>query len=286
MWFRYDLFLPGLPNSCYDNFLPFTIYLFRLHVLWWFHRKCNGCYLCEDQFTDRCFVWWRIASANVWRLANKRASHFINTCGLVVLIYSWYLVSWSDFTQCSISFTFMNFVIPFFKRRSRTASFRLFSALDCFSINYCDIYRRMLFYLDICVFIQVMGSQQFCLRWNNHQSNILTVFDKLLSNGSFVDVTLACEGSSLKAHKMVLSACSPFFEEIFIDNPCKHPVVIMRDIKLLDLKAIIEFMYKGEVSVGKVLCLLYVMTCLIRVVRGWFYSCCAFRWEYFQVNMF
>ncbi|CAM1322076.1 mamo (predicted) [Pycnogonum litorale] len=96
-----------------------------------------------------------------------------------------------------------------------------------------------------------MGSQEFCLRWNNHQSNILTVFDKLLANGSFVDVTLACEGSSLKAHKMVLSACSPFFEEILIENPCKHPVVILRDVKLLDLKAIIEFMYRGEVNVCK-----------------------------------
>lgn len=58
------------------------------------------------------------------------------------------------------------------------------------------------------------SSQRFCLRWNNHQSNLLSVFDQLLHDESFVDVTLAVEGQLLKAHKMVLSACSPYFQVI------------------------------------------------------------------------
>ncbi|CAM1326661.1 Uncharacterised protein g9289 [Pycnogonum litorale] len=94
-----------------------------------------------------------------------------------------------------------------------------------------------------------MGSNQFCLRWNNHQNNMLNVFDDLLCSESFVDVTLACEGTSMKAHKVVLSACSPFFQELFKDNPCKHPIVILKDIRYIDLKAIIKFMYKGEVNI-------------------------------------
>lgn len=53
----------------------------------------------------------------------------------------------------------------------------------------------------------------------------------------------------MKAHKVVLSACSPFFESIFVENPCKHPVVILKDIRYVDLKALVEFMYKGEVNV-------------------------------------
>ena len=57
-----------------------------------------------------------------------------------------------------------------------------------------------------------MASQRFCLRWNNHQSNLLNVFDQLLHDESFVDVTLAVEGQLLRAHKMVLSACSPYFQ--------------------------------------------------------------------------
>lgn len=93
------------------------------------------------------------------------------------------------------------------------------------------------------------SSQQFCLRWNNYQSNLTCVFDQLLQNESFVDVTLACDGHSIKAHKMVLSACSPYFQSLFFDNPCQHPIIIMRDVKWSELKAIVEFMYKGEINV-------------------------------------
>lgn len=95
-----------------------------------------------------------------------------------------------------------------------------------------------------------MGTQQqFCLRWNNHQMNMLSVFDQLLQNEAFVDVTLACDGLSLKAHKVVLSACSPYFQRLLLDNPCPHPIVILKDVSYADLKALVDFMYKGEVSV-------------------------------------
>ncbi|XP_023237536.1 protein tramtrack, beta isoform-like isoform X1 [Centruroides sculpturatus] len=96
-----------------------------------------------------------------------------------------------------------------------------------------------------------MGTEQFCLKWNNHHSNMLTVFEQLLSNEALVDVTLACEGLSMKAHKMVLSACSPFFQNLFLENPCKHPIVILKDMKYRDLKAIVDFMYRGEVNVSE-----------------------------------
>lgn len=44
--------------------------------------------------------------------------------------------------------------------------------------------------------------QYFSLRWNNYQSNMTSVFHELLETQSFVDVTLACEYNSLKAHKV------------------------------------------------------------------------------------
>lgn len=60
-----------------------------------------------------------------------------------------------------------------------------------------------------------MGSDQhFCLRWNNFHSNIAASFEHLRDHEEFVDVTLACEGRSLKAHKIVLSACSPYFKNL------------------------------------------------------------------------
>lgn len=55
-------------------------------------------------------------------------------------------------------------------------------------------------------------NQHFCLRWNNHQSTLISVFDTLLESGTLVDCTLAAEGQYLKAHKVVLSACSPYLE--------------------------------------------------------------------------
>lgn len=56
------------------------------------------------------------------------------------------------------------------------------------------------------------NDQQFCLRWNNHQSTLVSVFDNLLESQTLVDCTLAADGQYLKAHKVVLSACSPYLE--------------------------------------------------------------------------
>lgn len=62
------------------------------------------------------------------------------------------------------------------------------------------------------VFLTTMADQQFCLRWNNHQSTLISVFDNLLENNILVDCTLAAEGRYIKAHKVVLCACSPYLE--------------------------------------------------------------------------
>lgn len=93
------------------------------------------------------------------------------------------------------------------------------------------------------------GDQQFCLKWNSYQTNLSKEFDDLLQNESFVDVTLACDGHSVKAHKMVLSACSPYFQALFFDNPCQHPIIIMKEVKWPELKAVVEYMYRGEINV-------------------------------------
>uniref|UniRef100_A0A2M4A4H7 Uncharacterized protein n=1 Tax=Anopheles triannulatus TaxID=58253 RepID=A0A2M4A4H7_9DIPT len=96
-----------------------------------------------------------------------------------------------------------------------------------------------------------MTSQRFCLRWNNHQTNLLSVFDQLLHDETFIDVTLAVEGQHLKAHKMVLSACSPYFQQLFVNHPERHPIVILRDVPFKDMKCLLDFMYRGEVSVDQ-----------------------------------
>lgn len=96
-----------------------------------------------------------------------------------------------------------------------------------------------------------MSMQQFCLRWNNHQPNFISVFSSLLNNETLVDVTLAAEGRHLQAHKVVLSACSTYFQSLFTVNPCQHPIVILKDVKFSDLKIMVDFMYYGEVNVSQ-----------------------------------
>ena len=66
-----------------------------------------------------------------------------------------------------------------------------------------------------------------------------------------MDVTLACEGLQLKAHKMVLSACSPYFQAMLYNTPDRHPIVFLRDVRYEEMKALLEFMYRGEVSVDQ-----------------------------------
>lgn len=51
---------------------------------------------------------------------------------------------------------------------------------------------------------------------------------------------------------MVLSACSAYFKKILLDNPCKHPTIILpSEISFNDLKSIIEFVYRGEIDVSE-----------------------------------
>lgn len=94
-----------------------------------------------------------------------------------------------------------------------------------------------------------MAQSHYSLRWNNHQSHILAAFDALLQAETLVDVTLVCAETSVRAHKVVLSACSPFFQRIFSENPCKHPVIVLKDFSGWEVQAIVDFMYKGEISV-------------------------------------
>lgn len=58
------------------------------------------------------------------------------------------------------------------------------------------------------------GEQQYSLRWNDFHSSILNSFRHLRDEEDFVDVTLACDSSSFTAHKVVLSACSPYFRRL------------------------------------------------------------------------
>ncbi|KAJ3642433.1 hypothetical protein Zmor_025222 [Zophobas morio] len=110
--------------------------------------------------------------------------------------------------------------------------------------------------------------QQFCLRWNNFQANITSQFEALRDDEDFTDVTIACEGQRMQAHKVVLSACSPFFKELFKANPCSHPIIFMRDVEAKHIVALMEFMYAGEVNVAQAHLSAFLKTAESLKIRG------------------
>jgi len=57
------------------------------------------------------------------------------------------------------------------------------------------------------------------------------------------------KGSRSRHIRLYCRPAARFFESLFTENPCKHPIVILKDIRYADLRALVEFMYKGEVNV-------------------------------------
>ena len=67
-----------------------------------------------------------------------------------------------------------------------------------------------------------MSGTEFCIKWTNYQTNIVNSVGKLRNDDEFVDVTLVCDDKRISAHKVILSACSDYFKEVFKVTNCLH----------------------------------------------------------------
>ncbi|XP_040579757.1 uncharacterized protein [Lepeophtheirus salmonis] len=108
----------------------------------------------------------------------------------------------------------------------------------------------------------------FTLQWNDYQNHLMNAFTSLRNDKDFVDLTLSCEGRKISSHKMLLSACSPYFRGLLKDNPCPHPVIILRQTSYEDLVAIIHFVYNGEVSLHQSRVKSFIKTAKSLKIRG------------------
>jgi hypothetical protein len=95
--------------------------------------------------------------------------------------------------------------------------------------------------------------------------SIVREIQLFLANETFVDVTLVCEAEEgeeeepvltgghhhtrLRAHKVILSNSSQYFATMFEENPCKHPVIVLKDFQRWEVQALLDFMYSGQVVV-------------------------------------
>merc|ERR1712106_54706 len=96
-----------------------------------------------------------------------------------------------------------------------------------------------------------MENDKFCLRWNDFENNLSSVFRCLRDDQDFFNVTLVCEDEQIQAHKVILSACSPFFHKVLKRNPHQHPLLYMKGVRCSDMQSVLDFMYHGEVSVAQ-----------------------------------
>ncbi|XP_045582585.1 longitudinals lacking protein, isoforms H/M/V isoform X17 [Procambarus clarkii] len=96
-----------------------------------------------------------------------------------------------------------------------------------------------------------MGDGMLSLSWNNHRATFCHILATLREKERYTDVTLACEGKFYPVHKLVLSTCSEYFESMFEQTPCKHPIVVLKDVKPEELEALLSYMYAGVVNVAQ-----------------------------------
>lgn len=93
------------------------------------------------------------------------------------------------------------------------------------------------------------GAKQYAVNWNNHMNHVRKAFDTLLTNSQLTDVILYADGQKIGAHKMLLSACSDYFRNMFLEIPQDNLVVVLNGISYSVLVDILKFIYNGEVSV-------------------------------------
>ena len=93
-------------------------------------------------------------------------------------------------------------------------------------------------------------SEKFNLKWNDFQSNITSAFSQLRTKTKFQDVTLVSDDQQqISAHRVVLTACSGYFNNVLSQNVHSHPFLCLDGINFLELNNVLDFIYNGEVQI-------------------------------------
>ena len=97
----------------------------------------------------------------------------------------------------------------------------------------------------------IMTTERFCLKWNDFTSNVSHSFSKLRNETKMADVTLMGNDHKLvSAHKLVLSACSEFFKNIFMNNSNNNNLVLFLDgVDSTGITLMLDYIYQGEAQI-------------------------------------
>ena len=93
-------------------------------------------------------------------------------------------------------------------------------------------------------------SEKFSLKWNDFQSNVSRTFSLLRSEEEFFDVSLVSDDQKMmSAHKLVLSASSPYFKHILTNNKHSYPLLCLDGVSSGELQFVMDYIYQGEVQI-------------------------------------
>merc|ERR1712013_577252 len=96
-----------------------------------------------------------------------------------------------------------------------------------------------------------MSGEKFCIQWNKFETDLSSAFRSIREDKDFFDITLVCEDEQIEAHKLILSACSPFFKTMLRRNQHHHPLLYLKGVSYRDMEAVLNFMYHGEVNIAQ-----------------------------------
>ena len=92
----------------------------------------------------------------------------------------------------------------------------------------------------------------FSLKWGEFQPFISNSVKSLREFGDFTDVTLVCEDGQSEAHRLILSACSPFFQRVLkLQLGQQQLIIFMRGVEIGQLTSLLDFIYTGEVELPR-----------------------------------
>jgi len=97
-----------------------------------------------------------------------------------------------------------------------------------------------------------MDVEKLNIKWNKHYPISYFMFCDFLENNLFTDIILIVEGKCIQTHKIILSACSPYFMNLFKTyNDDIKPIVCILEISFEIFELLIKYIYTGEIIVDK-----------------------------------
>ena len=98
----------------------------------------------------------------------------------------------------------------------------------------------------------IMVGDQFTFCWDYYHSDVPNIIKQLWQDQDFADVTLATKDNfQIRAHKFILSASSPIFRKILMENPHSNPLIYFNNLKSAEVNLLLKFIYLGQCEVGQ-----------------------------------